>query len=595
MQQIFLIIILATGLCILRASSGLAEAASSSIAPVEAQLLEQSKPIERELRAGETHAYQIKLEAGGFLNAAVNQRGVDVVVRVFGPDGRKIAEIDSPNGTQGDEPVLLEAKTNGMYRIEVSSLDPAAPPGRYEIRINELLSGEAYARRIAEAKRKQQAVIAWLKKDAIPLKTVEAGKGFEDLQPLKRVFKSVRFVGLGEETHGSREFFQFKHRMVEFLVKEMGFRVFAIEASYSGCQRINDYVMGRTDDGAAALDSQGFWTWNTEEVRAMLDWMRQYNAGVRPEQKVKFSGFDIQHNDICKSELLKYLKRIAPERVAETETLFKVNEADLGYAALKQDDQAKEALAKLKGLKDQYNALLVFLELNGPLLAAKSSQSECEQIREYARVLVQFINAYGNGGGNLRDLYMADNFRRIVEREAAGTRFVVWAHNAHIATSDMTLDSGTPDAEGFGHYLRGFYGKEYYALGFSFNRGDFQSREGEPKDPAKRMLRCFTANVALDDSIDWCLAQTGLKSFIVDFRSGHRTPELTEWLATPHLMRSVGSMYAPSWEQGSFAPTTIGKEFDGLFFIEATTRARPNPSVKDVAQVGGSEGITGRR
>lgn len=346
------IFILLTVIFIFTTQSPLAQPSSSSTVQVEARPIERSKPVERELKARETHAYKITLEAGQFLNAAVNQRGVDVVVRVFAPDGSNIAEIDSPNGTQGDEPIALEAKTTGAYRIEVSSLEPAAQPGRYEIRINEILSADAYARGLAEKQRKQQAVIAWLKSNAIPLKTVEAGNGFEDLQPLKRVFRSIRFVGLGEQTHGTREFFQFKHRMLEFLVKEMGFRVFAMEASYSACQNINDYVMGRTDNGATALDSQGFWTWNTEEVRAMLDWMRKYNAGVRVDRRIKFVGFDIQINDTAKSKLLEYLKRVAPERVAETETFFRVNEKELGNVVFQQGDKAKEALAKLKELND---------------------------------------------------------------------------------------------------------------------------------------------------------------------------------------------------------------------------------------------------
>jgi erythromycin esterase len=166
---------------------------------------------------------------------------------VFAPEGEKIADIDSPNGKQGDEPIALEVKTTGTYRIEVSSLEKVTtgPAGRYEIRINEILSAEQYAARLAENKQRRDAVIAALKANEIPIKTVEAGNGFEDLKPLKRIFKDVRFVGLGEETHGTREFFQFKHRMLEFLVKEMGFRVFAIEASYSACQNINDYVMGK--------------------------------------------------------------------------------------------------------------------------------------------------------------------------------------------------------------------------------------------------------------------------------------------------------------------------------------------------------------
>jgi len=232
-------------------------------------------------------------------------------------------------------------------------------------------------------------------------------------------------------------------------------------------------------------------------------------------------------------------------------------------------------------LKNKYNDLFAFLEISGAPLAAKSSLAEYEQMREYARVIVQYIDAYSNPGirsSVLRDLYMADNFRRIVEREPAGTRFVIWAHNGHIATGK---NGAYPT---FGYHLRSFYAKDYYALGFSFNQGSFQAMEAQPKDPAHRMLMSFTVNPAAADSIDWYLAQAGPKNLMVDFRSRHKNAELDEWLAAPRPMRSVGSVYAPGFEQNYFSRITVSKEFDGLFFIDTSTRAHPNPSVKNVAQ-----------
>ena len=583
MRELSRVVALLSLVLVFTSREPLAQQSTPPAAQVEAQQLEQHRPIERTLGGKETHAYTIALDAGQFLDAAVNQRGVDVVVRVFAPDGKLLTEIDSPNGSQGDEPIALEAKSGGKYRIEVALLGQAnnAAVGHYEIRINEVLSADVYAKRLADLKAKQQAVVARLKENVVPIKTVEAGNGFADLQPLKRVFKDVRYVGLGEETHGTREFFQFKHRMLEFLVKEMGFRVFTIEASYSACQNINDYVMGKTDDGAKALDSQGFWTWNTEEVRAMIDWMREYNKSVAADARVKFAGFDIQVNDTGKARLLEYLKRVAPERVVEVDAFFKVDINELVEAVFDKRDGAREELEKLNGLRKQYNDLFVFLEISGAKLAAKSSEPEYEQMREYARVLVQYADAYCQSRftGVARDLYMADNFRRIVEREPAGTRFVVWAHNGHIGTGDS--DGVYPT---LGHYLRRFYGQNYYALGFSFNQGSFQSREAQPKDPKNRMLMSFTVGPASVDSVDWFLAQTGTKILFVDFRSSRTSAELGEWLAAPHPMRSIGSMYAAGAEQNYFSPITLSREFDGLFFVDTANRARPNPSVKNVAK-----------
>ena len=548
------------------------QTSTAAIAKSEAASLELNKPIVRELRPGETHAYGITLEVGQFLDAAVNQRGVDVVVRVFAPDGGKIAEIDSPNGKQGDEPIALEVKASGAYRIEVSSFEKAAtgPPGRYEIRVNEILSATEYAARLAEKKQKQQAVISALKTHSIEIKSIEAGHGFQDLQPLKRVFKDVRIVGLGEETHGTREFFQFKHRLLEFLVKEMGFRVFAIEASYSACQNINDYVMGKMDDGAKALASQGFWTWNTEEVRAMMDWMRAYNASVPSQNQVKFVGFDIQANDTGKAKLLGYLGQVAPERVADTEAFFKTDMNELVETSFfGKGDSVKDARARLKELKNQYNDLLVFLEISEPILTAKSSRAEYEQMREYARVLAQCVDVYSraNLSGSLRDIYMADNFRRLLEREPAGTRFVVWAHNQHI------LSGGRQPT--FGSYLRGFYANEYYAVGFSFNRGSFQALEVQPKDPRNMGPVAFTVSAAPVDSIDWYLAETKAATGFIDLRSAAKDKAIADWMAVAHPMRAIGATFAPK-DENRLIPTVLKQSFDGLFFIDTTTRAHPN-------------------
>lgn len=559
-----------TCVLVLAGQSGSAQQTSSSpIVTPGAQLLESSKPIERQLNIGETHAYKVVLEAGQFLDAAVNQRGVDVVVHVFAPNGSKIADIDSPNGKQGDEPIAIEAKTPGAYRIEVSSLEKNAsgPSGRYEIRINMILSPTEYAARLAARKRKQEAVIAELKANSITIKSVEAGNGFEDLQTLKRVFKDVRFVGLGEETHGTREFFQFKHRMLEFLVKEMGFRVFALEASYSACQTINDYVMDKMNDGAKALDSQGFWTWNTEEVRAMLDWMRTYNASVPVERRVKFAGFDIQANEPGQAKLLEYLGRVAPERVADTEAFFKTNMNELVETSfLGKAEAANTARTKLKELKNQYNDLLVFLEISEPILAAKSSQAEYEQMREYARVLAQYIDVYSRAklSAALRDIYMADNFRRLVNREPAGTRFVVWAHNQHILTGGRQPTLGSR--------LRQYYGDEYYAVGFSFNQGSFQAL---PNDPQQTGLVSFSVGPAPVDSVDWYLAGTKVKIGFVDLRSGAKNKAIADWMSEAHQMRAMGATYDTK-NENALVPIVLKQSFDGLFFIDATTRARPN-------------------
>ena len=136
------------------------------------------------------------------------------------------------------------------------------------------------------------AAIQWLREHAVPLQTVEAGHGFTDLQPLGLMVGNARIVELGEATHGTREFFQLKHRLVEFLASQKGFTIFSIEANMPEAYRLNDFVLNGVGDPKQLLKGLYFWTWNTEEVLDMILWMRDYNKSGKG--RIEFTGFDMQ-------------------------------------------------------------------------------------------------------------------------------------------------------------------------------------------------------------------------------------------------------------------------------------------------------------
>src|SRR5438093_758482 len=87
-------------------------------------------------------------------------------------------------------------------------------------------------------------VRAWLEAAAVPLAGDDPGLSLDDFAPLEPVLREVKVVGLGESTHGTREFFRIRHRAVRFLVERLGFDTVAIEASYAAVDRLNAYVAG---------------------------------------------------------------------------------------------------------------------------------------------------------------------------------------------------------------------------------------------------------------------------------------------------------------------------------------------------------------
>jgi CHAT domain-containing protein/Tfp pilus assembly protein PilF len=116
-------------------------------------ILEPGRPIKRELTAGQQHIYQISLGADQFLRAIVEQDGIDVVVRLSGPDGNQITEFDSESRLRGRESVTQVAEAAGEYRLTVQSRQKGAAAGSYGIRIEELRAATDNDRALQEAYR----------------------------------------------------------------------------------------------------------------------------------------------------------------------------------------------------------------------------------------------------------------------------------------------------------------------------------------------------------------------------------------------------------------------------------------------------------
>src|SRR5262245_15741951 len=100
--------------------------------------LEAGRPIERELSGGQSHFYKITMTSGQYLRITVSQRGIDALVALFTPDGKKIGEVDSEKALVGSETMSMITEAAGAYRIETRSAERTAKMGRYEIKVEEL-------------------------------------------------------------------------------------------------------------------------------------------------------------------------------------------------------------------------------------------------------------------------------------------------------------------------------------------------------------------------------------------------------------------------------------------------------------------------
>jgi CHAT domain-containing protein len=100
--------------------------------------LEVGKIVDREIKGGVVHSYQITLAPNQFMQATVDQRGIDVVVSLWGPDGQELTKTNLCERTYGYESILAVVEKAGVYRLQIRALEWQIHPERYALVINSL-------------------------------------------------------------------------------------------------------------------------------------------------------------------------------------------------------------------------------------------------------------------------------------------------------------------------------------------------------------------------------------------------------------------------------------------------------------------------
>jgi erythromycin esterase len=398
-------------------------------------------------------------------------------------------------------------------------------------------------------------VRAWIRDHAIGLTTVEAGNGLSDLQPLRQIVGDARIVALGEAGHGTREFFRLKHRLLEFLVSEMDFNVFAIEATFPEALDVNRYVLSGEGDPVRALAGLHFWIRDTEEVLALIRWMREYNLNETKGRKVKFHGFDQQFRARAARTVLDYLRRVDPAAGRAASRILEPLADPTPFPSAENEGtpedvrgEVADALLRMAGDFDE--------RLDS--YAAMTSVEEAKLVRQHLEILLQNVGA----GGLSRDAAMAKNVAWILDREGPDSKAVLWAHNQHVAVREGSQ----------GEDLRRRYGDDYRVVGFTFGHGGIQARDvlrdGE-------VLPWFVES-APDTTLEAQLSAAAPEIALIDLRSLPETGPVTSWFKSPQTMRSLGHAYTYEYPEWFWWTAPVAEVYDALVFVEETTPARAN-------------------
>jgi erythromycin esterase len=409
--------------------------------------------------------------------------------------------------------------------------------------------------------------LTWLQANAIPFRTAAPDGDDADLMVLKDMIGNARIVALGEGTHGTREFFQMKHRLLEFLVREMGFDIFAIEATWAESNHVNEFVRTGVGNPAALLSRLHFWTWNTQEVLDMILWMRRHNQ-VAGANGVSFAGFDMQFSVQAMDDVVTYVWSVDETSVAT------VGQKYVCWRTWERAQTYRNAPAATRAeCRDGVQVVYDLLAKNEAKYVQLSSAEAYAHALQAARIVVQHeylrSEIWRTLEINARDRFMAENVEWLLEQGGPDAKIVLWAHNAHVMDVDGWM----------GSHLRRRFGNDMVIVGFSFHQGTFNAfprNEGNITGP----LSAQASASPLPGSYEYYLNQVEPARFMADLRPLRQAaPTHAAWLLGPLPLRMVGAVYDTGREENNYLQIRLPHDFDVLIHFRATEASRLLPFV----------------
>ncbi|MGI6250097.1 MAG: erythromycin esterase family protein [Anaerolineaceae bacterium] len=395
-----------------------------------------------------------------------------------------------------------------------------------------------------------------------PIQSFALDADQKDLLSLKEILKGARIVALGEASHGTREHFQFKNRVIRFLMEEMGFRYFMIEASQWECKNIEDYVLMGKGNKYEALESQRFWTWRTEEVMELIDWMRAHNLSCPRGKEVHFLGFDMQ----IMPNILKYLETLGQFLPARDKK--RLNNL------LERTGIQKRTISEPRQVADAY-WLHGWVNEKQYFLREKLGFQVAKLMEEASRTLVQYeLMTVAKDPNAPRDYAMSQNITDFVNALDPSEKVILWAHDGHIGKRYFW--------ENVGYWLSERYGSQYYALGFGLWGGQFQSRLCDLDNKIYGELMVHDIPPFPDYCWENDLRKINKQDYYIDLRSNLGDSEIKAWAeqTKPMIMLDEG------WDPGKGvthyeAPFVLSEVFDGMVFTHHTHSAIGIPPSKE--------------
>jgi erythromycin esterase-like protein len=403
---------------------------------------------------------------------------------------------------------------------------------------------------------------AHLKKHAMPFGSID------DFGALIETYKDKKIVMIGESSHGTHEFYEWRARISKELIEKHGFNFIAVEGDWPACHQVHQRIQNRSKENPLRTLSHfsrwPTWMWGNLEMADVIKWLSEWND---QGHSVGFHGLDVYSLYESIEQVKKSVKNKKPQILEAVQEFYSCFDPYLHN----EKAYAKSLFQYPEGCADEVSfALEEILKSNiqndEAFFDAVQNAKIIRNAEKYYRTMIT-----GEDSWNVRDHHMMETLERLMEFYGSEARGIVWAHNTHVGdyrATDMLLANQI----NIGGLARERFGEKNVALiGFSTYSGSVVA--GAAWDGKIEIMKVPEgAPGSLEHYLHSATNFIGAKQFYIEMKKVKDVEIFHDFIGH----RAIGVVYHPAYEsRGNYVPTIAAKRYDALIFIDKTSALSP--------------------
>lgn len=410
------------------------------------------------------------------------------------------------------------------------------------------------------------AALRWVQSHAAQFSMSDSVMGAAERSRLIAMVGNARVIGVSELSEGTHEFPYLVRRMLFALADSAGVRGLSLQAPMPEMMELDRYVRTGAGDPRRIMHTLGSWRWETREMFALVEAIREWNRGRSAGQQIGLSGFEIPTaahavqvvtslpDSVAGAGLHAWLRR-------EYACVTTSEDAHWGLEGRAQDSTYWNQCGTVAA-----HALDSVVALHRRVSASSPSAASVAFAEQMARLIEHHVRI---GLRHLpRHQANAEHVLFLANLLGSDTKLLVWGGDQEMGRLPPE-NNVVQTAVALGERL----GARFRTIAFMFGDGAVRaSRPASGRGTQPSGLGDVAVRSPLPETYEDVLNRVAADAYWLDV-STFPSDNAGGWLRGPHPARLIIELYAPQVAELFQVTLEFPKTFDGVLFVRHVTAA----------------------